>query len=146
MLFVRWTDTTTAEDFDNLVAEIRAAREQAGRKVVYLATIPTTNQVPAADARTRITSAIEECAANCTSMHVVIEGQGMRRALVRSVMAGVLLIVMKRKHAFSVHTSIREALDAAAERAPFDVDSVMEQAQQQGALAPIESSESRETA
>lgn len=132
VLFVRWDGATESTDFDRLVKEVRASRSRLGRDIIYVAIIPQSNRLPESSARSRITTAIEQVWEHCASIHIVIEGEGMRRALVRSVIAGILLVVMRRRRRFTVHLTVEEALREAAKASAFDLDAVLSNATRLG--------------
>lgn len=134
VLFVRWEGTTDEADFDRLVHTILEARGQESRKIVYVGIIPRGNALPDPRARGRIARAIGEVWEHCASIHMVIECEGMRRALVRSVIAGLLLVLTKRRHRFSVHVDVATALAEAAKTTSFDARKVLANARRLGAL------------
>jgi hypothetical protein len=132
VLFVRWDGATESADFDRLVEEVRTSRARVGRDLVYVAIIPRSNRLPESGTRSRITTAIDQVWTHCASIHIVIEGEGMRRALVRSVIAGILLVVMRRRRRFTVHLTVEEALREATEHSAFDLDAVLSHANRLG--------------
>jgi hypothetical protein len=134
VLFVRWEGTTDEADFDRLVRTILDARGEGSRKIVYIGIIPRGNALPDMRARGRIARAIDEVWEHCASIHMVIEGEGMRRALVRSVIAGLLLVLARRRHRFAVHVDVAAALGEAAKTASFDAREVLANARRLGAL------------
>lgn len=135
VLFVRWAESTEEQDFDRLVKTIADARGAEARKVVFVGLIPKSNPLPDHETRRRMTDAIEEVWPHCASIHLVIEGEGMRRALVRSVIAGLLLVIMKRSRRMSVHVDAEEALTEAAKTSRIDVPAVLARARTLGILA-----------
>lgn len=138
MLFVRWLDTTEAADFDRLVEEVRQRRSSSGTKVVCIALVSPASGVPDADTRARISGAIDDVWEHCSSIHVVMEGGGMRRAILRSVIAGLLLVVMRRGRSFSVLASAEEALRKAAKDAPLEIEAILAAGGRAGILSPSE--------
>lgn len=70
---------------------------------------------------------------HCSSVHLVIEGHGLRRAMIRSVSAGLLLAT---RASFSIHTHVEEALRAASERVPISVTDILASASRAGLVAP----------
>lgn len=132
VLFVRWRERCDPADVRDIVTHTEAAHDEVGDRLVYVAIIPV--GVPPPDARTRaaLREGTQHAASRCSSVHVVIEGEGLRRALIRSVSAGLLLAT---RGSFHVHADPRAALDDAAKRVSLDVETILAQAAEQGLVA-----------
>ena len=106
--------------------------------MICVAFISPETGVPDADARARISSAIDDVWEHCSSIHVVMEGGGMRRAILRSVIAGLLLVVMRRGRSFSVLATAEDALQAASKDQPVDIAGTLAAGIRSGILSPRE--------
>lgn len=129
VLFVRWETQCDAEDVDRIRQQTELAHREVGSKLVYVASIPVGVPPPSAEVRAALREGTEHASAHCSSMHIVIEGQGLRRAIIRSVSAGLLLAT---RASFSIHTDAREALRAASERTPLEVERLLAAALEAG--------------
>lgn len=129
VLFVRWETRCDTEDVEQLRDQTDHAHRELGSKLVYVASIPVTVPPPSAEVRAALREGTEYAGARCSSMHIVIEGEGLRRAIIRSVSAGLLLAT---RAAFSIHTDARGALRAASERVPLPVEQLLAHALEAG--------------
>ena len=136
--FVRWRDSVSAEDCEDIVVRLRREAEDAGHKLIYVSSVPKELEVPDGPARRALSEGTEAAADVCTSIHVVIEGRGMRRALIRSVSAGLLLVTGRRGKGFFIHETARDALGEAKGHAgaPIDVEGLLRQAAEAGLVEP----------
>ncbi|MCR9164121.1 MAG: hypothetical protein ACE37F_24320 [Nannocystaceae bacterium] len=132
VLFVRWKSRCDPEDVARIRLETETAHRELGSKLVYVASIPTGVPPPDVQARAALRSGTEHASVHCSSVHLVIEGQGLRRAIIRSVSAGLLLAT---RASFSIHTHVEEALRAASERVPISVASILDSASRAGVVA-----------
>lgn len=67
-----------------------------------------------------MTKARDEVLDRCISMHLVMEGEGFRHAILRNALAAMQLFGNKRDKV-AVHRTLEEALDDALQRAPADL-------------------------
>lgn len=132
VLFVRWQSRCDVADVERITEAIETAHEQVGSRLVYVASIPVGVPPPEADARAAMRLGAEHASQRCASVHVVIEGQGLRRAIIRSVSAGLLLAT---RASFSIHTDAEEALRAAGQQVAFDVEGILGAAREKGLVA-----------
>lgn len=115
VLFVRWKGTCSAADVPEIqrLTEQAAARAPAG--LIYISVIPIDVPPPDAEARAALRDGVDHSSLYCRSVHIVIEGEGMRRALIRSISAGLLLATRKTSKGFHIHETVEQAIAAAFE-------------------------------
>jgi hypothetical protein len=135
VFLLRWKETARVEDVKQLPELIDRARAAVGSRLVYIAVIPVDCAPPEADARVKINEGVQDAAQFCSSIHTVIEGTGLRRALFRSVVAGILLASSRRGQSFHIHENVRDALTKAREKMDVDVERVLTAARNDGLLS-----------
>ncbi|MBV1857860.1 MAG: hypothetical protein KUG77_05560 [Nannocystaceae bacterium] len=132
VLFVRWQSRCDVADVERITEAIESAFKSVGTGLVYVASIPVGVAPPDHDARAAMRLGAEHAGQRCSSVHVVIEGQGLRRAIIRSVSAGLLLAT---RASFSIHTDAEEALNSASQRIPFEFPQILAVAREKGLIA-----------
>ncbi len=132
--FVRWRESVSADDCAEIVDRLRTEANDAGHKLIYVSSVPKELEVPDGPARRALSEGTEAAADLCSSIHVVIEGRGMRRALIRSVSAGLLLVTGRRGKGFFIHETARDALTEAVATAVsgYEVEALLRQAAEAG--------------
>ncbi len=133
MLFVRWQHRCEPADVEAIRVATEDAHREVGGNLVYVASIPVGVPPPDTKTRTALRAGTEHASQRCASVHLIIEGQGLRRAIIRSVSAGLLLAT---RASFLVHTDATQALRAAGERVPLDVEKVLAAAKDAGMVSP----------
>ncbi len=134
VLFVRWKEQCQVGDVTEIRRLTEIAHEQAGDELVYVAIIPVEVKPPDTEARAALREGIDHSSLHCRSVHIVIEGAGMRRALIRSISAGLLLATRKTSHGFHIHVTVQEALATAAAVVALDGPAILTQASVDGIL------------
>lgn len=132
VLFVRWQSRCDVTDIERITEAIESARKTVGSGLVYVASVPVGVPPPEHDARVAMRSGIDHASERCNSVHLVIEGQGLRRAIIRSVSAGLLLAT---RASFSIHTDVEAALLAASETVSFELPQILAMAREKGMVA-----------
>jgi len=130
ILFVRWKEQCDAQDVPLIKRSVESASREIGAdRLVYISLIPI--GVPPPDARTRaaLRDGTVHARERCASVHIVIEGAGLRRALIRSISAGLLLAT---RASFLIHADVRSALEAAAQTVAMDIDEILGHVKEQG--------------
>jgi hypothetical protein len=115
ILLVRWVERCRAADIDAIVEhldEAAIAAAQEGEDLIYIAIIPVDCAPPDSEARAALREGTLRATEVCRSVHIVIEGQGLRRALIRSISAG-LLLATRNSNGFRIHENLQLALDSA---------------------------------
>lgn len=131
VLFVVWREVTSAA-VRTVVREAQEAAKLLGEPVIYITIIPDGVPAPGEAERRALVEALQTNASICRSMHCVIEGQGFKKTMQRSVAAGIFLLAGKRGK-MTVHDSVTEALKS-ADGLQTSVSSVLHRARQQGLL------------
>ncbi len=132
VLFVRWHSQCDVTDVERIKEAIESARKVVRSGLIYIASVPVDVPPPEHDARVAMRSGIDHANELCASVHLVIEGQGLRRAIIRSVSAGLLLAT---RASFSIHTDVESALLAASEGVSLDLPKVLSIAREKGLVA-----------
>ena len=110
VLIVRWQERCEAGDVVQIKAWTEAAYAKHPEGLIYMAIIPLDCAPPDGDARAALRAGTEHASKHCKTVHVVIEGQGLRRALIRSISAGLLLATRKTSKGFHINETVEEAL------------------------------------
>jgi hypothetical protein len=138
VFLVRWTAPRLA-DVPRLTTEFNRAYEAVGQALPYIAIVPQECEPPDEAARKSMTKGRDEILDRCVSMHLVMEGEGFRYAILRNAFAAMQLFGKKREKV-TVHRSLEEALDEALLRAPaelkFDKRAVIAKAITAGVASP----------
>jgi hypothetical protein len=128
VLFIRWREECTAADVEEINAIIQRTNRNIGKRMIYIAVIPVGVPPPSPEARAALREGSNQAVEFCSSVHIVIEGEGMRRALIRSVSAGLLLAT---RGSFHIHSGMREALTIARKATDFDLEKMLAEARKQ---------------
>ncbi|MGH1340932.1 MAG: hypothetical protein ACRBN8_05240 [Nannocystales bacterium] len=121
VLFVRWHDQCEPIDVDRIRIATEAAYREMGGPVVYVAAIPEDVPPPDAETRAALHAGTEHGRTRFATMHLVLEGDGLKRTVIRSLTAGMMLAT---GGAFSIHTHVVDALVAARKKVPFDFEDI----------------------
>lgn len=108
IFFALW-GRPTIEDFEKVLSGIRQAVERRGKPVTYVSRVPYGAPPPDAEVRRYIAQIMPEVLANCSTFHVVLEGDGFVAALKRGVMLSIFQICRQRGTLF-VHSTCDEVL------------------------------------
>ncbi len=112
---------------------LEAACKASGNLPHYIAVTPATAPDPGGDVRNEMISTMKVTISLCKSMHLVLEGSGLKFAARRSIAAGIFLAAGGR----TVH--VHDQFDKALVRAAIDATS---QKKLTDALAEMRASES----
>jgi hypothetical protein len=115
VLFVCWKDKCEAADVAEIQRLTEAAHARVPDQLIYVAVIPVAVKPPEAEARAALRDGVDHSSKYCRSVHIVIEGEGMRRALIRSISAGLLLATRKSSRGFHIHETVEQAILSAFE-------------------------------
>ena len=131
LYFVKWIAPEVA-DADQIIDDVRSLSEEIGKPVRYIAIIGPDVDPPSEEVRSSMRKNIDDLLRHCTSVHIVIEGKGFRRAMARSIGTSIFLLSKNRGRTFA-HDSVDQAL----ERIGVDAtraDTVLQQARDLGLL------------
>lgn len=107
---VRW-DKPELQDLRRIDFAIAELHKQLGKPCVYLAIVPENAETPSNEVRSAMIAGMTPLLEHCESIHFVIEGAGFKHTVLRSALAGILLVAGRRGRVF-VHTSAQEAVHA----------------------------------
>jgi hypothetical protein len=106
--FVRWIEPTVA-DIERIIGEAAALRTSGHDRLHYIAIIGKDVPAPGDDVRAAMRHSIDKLLESCTSIHLVIEGKGFRRAAMRSIGTSIFLLSRYRGRTFA-HDCVEDAL------------------------------------
>lgn len=115
VLFVCWKEQCQTADVAEIQRLTEAAYDRVKDQLIYVAVIPVAVRPPEAEARAALRDGVDHSSKYCRSVHIVIEGEGMRRALIRSISAGLLLATRKSSRGFHIHETVEQAIQTAFE-------------------------------
>ena len=104
---VRWDDPTV-DDVKRIVASLVGARERSPKPMIYLGVVPATSRAPDDAVRKTLSDHIDRLCAPCETVHIILEGSGVKFAAIRSVAAGMFLVSGNRK--MHMHDKVDAAL------------------------------------
>lgn len=108
IFFVRWIEPEL-NDVARIVDDVRTEAANRGRRLHYVTVIGAEVPVPNDDVRRALSSTVDDVLECCETMHMVIEGKGLRRALVRSMSTSIILLSRHRGRTFA-HEDVRDAV------------------------------------
>lgn len=112
VVVVRWV-APAVEDLTRIRNAVAEVRVNENRDVVYTSIVPDDSALPEPDVRKAFSDTMQELVGMCESVHLVLEGSGLRRATFRSIAAGIFILTGNRK----MHMS--DSLKTAFEKASF---------------------------
>lgn len=116
VFFMRWQRECLLRDCEEIVERATAFHTRLGEPIVYMGLIPVGITPPEKHVRDAMRDGTLGISDRCGSIHIVIEGHGMRRAIVRSAAAGILLATGLKGAGFLIHENAEQALHAAREK------------------------------
>jgi hypothetical protein len=139
VFIIRWQSPRMA-DVPRVTSEFNRAYNEVGQPIPYIAIVPTDCDPPEETTRKLMIKGRDEVLDRCASMHIVMEGEGFRHAILRNALAAMHLFGNKREKV-GVHRTLDEALDDALKRAPeelkFDKRAVLSKATVAGIVTPL---------
>ncbi|MCS6915491.1 MAG: hypothetical protein RMK29_14725 [Myxococcales bacterium] len=112
---LRWTIAPqTRADVDSILSEFASLHAKFG-PVIGIGVVPPELPVPEGDVRRYINEKMPELLSHAETLHYVIEGQGFKNSILRSVVVSLLLLTGKRGQIY-VHKSFEEAVEALTPR------------------------------
>jgi hypothetical protein len=111
LLIVRWGPAEIS-DVDALLRDSQeSCRLLAGRQIITIMIMPPEIPAPEGDVRNAMNRRASDLLECNESLHCVIEGDGFKNSIKRSVTTSVLLLSGKRGK-MAVHKTLQEALEA----------------------------------
>src|SRR6185295_11393604 len=95
VFFVRW-NAPKGPDVARVASEFFRAHDRFGKRIVYVAIVPDDCEPPDNDVRQAMTRGRDEVLPYCEGMHIVMEGQGFRNAILRNALATMQLFGRRR--------------------------------------------------
>ena len=103
VFFVRWQKPEIT-DLRRVQAEVASARTRFESPLAYVAIVPGDAEPPETEVRKFMMDSMDEVLKHCQAMHFAIEGTGFKHSVLRSALAGILLVAGRRGRVF-VHRS-----------------------------------------
>lgn len=106
---VRWVKPEPGDS----PAIVELTRKHAGRlhqKLVYVGVVPEDCASPDEAVRKEMIKAFPPVLEHCKCVHLVLEGQGLGKAVLRTVAAGIFLVGGQRGRV-TTHDTVRDALE-----------------------------------
>src|SRR5687767_12373197 len=132
IFIVRW-QTPTLEDLTLIQQEVERARKRVGRMLVFVAIVPADADPPDPPVRKAMMDSMDSVLEHCEAMYFAMEGGGFKNSVLRSALAGILMVAGRRGRVF-VHVSASQAIAAAARRAAVDESTILRSARARGML------------
>jgi hypothetical protein len=120
---VRW-DNPEPQDLRRIDFAIAELHKKLGKPCIYLAIVPQDAETPSNEMRSAMIAGMTAMLEHCESIHFVIEGSGFKHTVLRSALAGILLVAGRRGRVF-VHTTVQDALQAFAAHAKLEPSSIL---------------------
>jgi hypothetical protein len=122
VLIVRWEESVSLADVSDLRATIKEVALAVGpAKLVYVAVIPDGVPTPSSEVRTALEEGLVEARQLCASAQLIIEGPGLRKAVMRAILTALLFggTAGGTRCPVGVHEEMHSALRCAHQHAPF---------------------------
>lgn len=94
--YVRWGSAPTHDDVSSLIREVQRAHSMLKQPLIGLTVVPAEAEPPPDDVRAAMVKSLDELLRCCERVYFVMEGSGFRQSVMRSVLAGLLLVGGKR--------------------------------------------------
>ena len=130
--FVRWQKPEIS-DLRRVQAEVASARARVDSPLAYVAIVPGDAEPPEPEVRKFMMDSMDEVLKHCQAMHFAIEGSGFKHSVLRSALAGILLVAGRRGRVF-VHRSGELAAREACRTLGAEAAVVLQQARTQQLL------------
>jgi len=105
---VRW-QTPELPDVDRVAYEVGLAFHEVKQPLICVAVVSADADPPSEEVRAAMSKGMPRILAATEHLHFVVEGQGFRHSVMRSVLAGFILFGKERGR-FSVHEDLQRLL------------------------------------
>lgn len=129
---VRWARPET-QDLTRIQSDIAAARARLRKPLLYVAIVPADADPPEPDVRRAMIDSMGGVLEHCDAMYFAIEGTGFKHSVLRSALAGILLLAGRRGRVF-VLTDAAQALQEAAHKTDASTVRLLAEARALGLL------------
>lgn len=120
---VRW-ENPEPQDLRRVDLAVAELHKRLGKPCLYLAIVPADAEAPSNEMRSAMIAGMSGMLEHCESIHFVIEGSGFKHTVLRSALAGILLVAGRRGRVF-VHTTVQDALQAVAAHVKLEPSSIL---------------------
>lgn len=123
VFLVRWLQTPRAQDARALLELVARERARLGRPLLFCSILTAQVGPPDAALRGQMANTVHTLRQHCSSIHLVLLGDGVARTLLRTVMRGALVAARLSGQVF-IHDDVQEVLEAHREglgAPPLDV-------------------------
>ncbi len=132
LYLVRW-GTATHDDVWSVLREVQRAHATYKQPLIGVAIVPADAEPPTDNVRAAMVKSLDDLLGCCERVYFVMEGSGFRQSVMRSVLAGLLLVGGKRGR-IGVHDSVGVALGLAAPLAGHSKEEILAEAYARGVL------------
>jgi hypothetical protein len=120
---VRWSEPTM-QDVQRVLAELAKAQSAAGVPLYFVAIIPQDSAPPPADVRKAMDVALARACDTCASVHFVVEGEGFKHTILRTILAANILASGRRGKVF-VASSAEEMVEKSPHETRMELAAIM---------------------
>jgi hypothetical protein len=133
-VFALWGEPEVA-DLDKVLAALESAVAVCGHPVVYVTRVPVDAPAPNAQFRAKLDQMMPSLLKDCSTYHVVLEGEGFAAAMKRGVLTGMFQLSWRRK-TFFVHAKASEVAGSVGLDQRPAVARLLDAARTRGLLGP----------
>lgn len=123
--FVKWIVPETS-DVAAILEDVATLRETLAKPPKCITIVGSEIDPPGEDVRGAMRKNFDDLLRYCASVHLVVEGKGFRRAMLRNIGTSIFLLSKNRGRAFA-HDTVEQALERIGLAAP-QVSDVLQQA------------------
>lgn len=131
---VRWSDPPQVVDNVAILRDLRTARQRVEAPLLFCNIVTDATEVPNAEVRAHAVRITPEILELCDSMHLVLEGEGLVRTLLRTVIRGMILAGRSGGRVV-LHNSFGEFLRKNLEKISLDPTTMASRARDVGVVA-----------
>jgi hypothetical protein len=110
VLLVRWIDPTLA-DLAEVRVQLKKLGDKLGARPVYIAITPSDSTPPTDSVRKEMMNTMQETSELTDTLHLVLEGSGLKFSALRSIVASMFLVSGNRRT--FVHDNVEHAMTKA---------------------------------
>lgn len=132
--FVRW-GTPVMEDVDRVLREVQRGFSALKQPLVGISLVPADAEPPRDDVRAAMVRNMDELLRCNERLYFVMEGSGFRHSVMRSVLAGLLLVGGKRGRVV-VHDSLDTVMALVAPQVGHSVAEIVKAGRTHGVVPP----------
>lgn len=134
--FVRW-GTPVMDDVDRVLREVQRGFNTLKQPLIGISLVPAEAEPPRDEVRAAMVRNMEELLRCNERIYFVMEGSGFRHSVMRSVLAGLLLVGGKRGRV-AVHDSLDTAIALVAPQVGHTAAEIQSAGRMHGVIVPAE--------